>query len=172
MNKIDINAFEHSNAKLIIAQQLAQQKGEWQIEDRFIISQREYRTPSNEPKRATEDFSNMDDGTKKMDAHMLQKLENYIYENIAENISLDDMARTVHLSKFYFSRRFKKTMNTSPHQYLIRCRMEKAKNLLQNTDLPITDIAYKIGYDNLSNFIRTFRKVVKITPKQYQKTFR
>lgn len=100
---------------------------------------------------------------------LFNNVKSHISDNIDDNINLDELATKAGLSKFYFCRRFKEITGMSPYHYLIHCRMDKAKKLLKSSNLSITDIAFDTGYDNLSNFIRTFKKMVNITPKQYRK---
>ncbi|MFD1064968.1 AraC family transcriptional regulator [Oceanobacillus locisalsi] len=107
-----------------------------------------------------------------------QLLENKIKQAIAfiedtfqKDIKLEDIANHVYLSPYYFSRMFKKLMDSSPIQYLINYRVNHAKKLLHNTNLPIEEIAAGCGFNSASHFITTFKKNVNMSPKQFRAIF-
>jgi AraC-like DNA-binding protein len=86
-----------------------------------------------------------------------------------EPLPLDDLAGSVGLSPFYFLRVFRSVTGTTPHQYLIGARLRLAVRLLLDTKLPVTQIAYEVGFQDLSNFINTFRRVVGSSPVAYRR---
>ncbi len=92
----------------------------------------------------------------------------YIAENYAKTISIDELAEQVSLSKHYFMRFFKKYMGTTCIEYINDYRLNRAANLLITTRLQITEIAMSIGITNLSYFNRIFRKKYNMTPKEYR----
>ncbi len=92
----------------------------------------------------------------------------YIKSNYQNTISLNDIAVQVHLSPFYLSRIFKKQTNYSPHEYIIKVRIDKAKELLKKTPLTVAEISYATGFNNSSNFINKFRKLSGFTPKEFR----
>lgn len=96
----------------------------------------------------------------------------FIENHYFENITLKDIADHVKLSSFYFSRLFRKQLNTSPHQYLINCRVNNAKKLLHNSDLSVSEIAYTCGFNSVSHFVTTFKKQTEFTPKKYKDFFK
>ncbi|WP_245833174.1 AraC family transcriptional regulator [Oceanobacillus timonensis] len=107
-----------------------------------------------------------------------QLMENKIKQAIAfiedvfqKDIKLDDIANHVYLSPYYFSRMFKKLMDSSPIQYLINYRVNHAKKLLHHTNLSIEEIAVECGFNSTSHFITTFKKNVNISPKQFRAIF-
>ena len=94
----------------------------------------------------------------------------YIHTNFHKDISLSDISRYVFLSPSYFTRAFKNEMEVSPINYLLNLRVEKAKELLKNTDLKILDIALTIGFSSQQRFNEIFKKYENITPLQYRKS--
>lgn len=99
-------------------------------------------------------------------------IDDYIYGHISDNISIDDLAKVLGMNKFHFLNEFKKVMNITPYQYLISKRVEKAKDLLQNTDRTLVDIALDLGFNDSSHFTRTFKKYTHQTPRHYKLSLR
>ncbi len=85
------------------------------------------------------------------------------------NFDLTTLANTVGLSPYHFSRAFKQSTGLPPHRYQIMLRIERAKDLLANTTLPICDVAAAIGYDDQGQLARLFRREVGVTPSQYRR---
>jgi AraC family transcriptional regulator len=100
--------------------------------------------------------------------YQLQTIQDYISAHLNQNISLSELAGIINLSQYHFSRLFKQSTGITPHQYLTRCRIDKAKQLLSNTELTITDITFEIGFTNHSSFTRLFRKYVGVTPSSFR----
>ncbi len=100
--------------------------------------------------------------------NLLNRITAYISDNLSEPIGLDELAALAGISPYHFARSFKKATGLSPHQYIIHCRMQKAKQLLLKSKLSITDIALDVGYKDVSNFINAFRKAVGTSPKKYR----
>ncbi|NLD49961.1 MAG: AraC family transcriptional regulator [Clostridiaceae bacterium] len=97
---------------------------------------------------------------------------NYINNNFERDISLKDIARYVFLSSSYFTRAFKEEIGISPINYLLKVRVERAKELLTDTDLKVSDIALSVGFSNQQRFNDIFKKYVKLTPLQFKKKSR
>lgn len=93
----------------------------------------------------------------------------YIHNNFERDISLGDIARFVFLSPSYFTRAFKEEMNISPISYLLKVRIERAKELLKGTSQKISDIALSVGFSNQQRFNEIFKKYTGVTPLQYRK---
>lgn len=91
-----------------------------------------------------------------------------MWDRYNEPLSLDAMADSAYLSRFYFSRLFRSTTGTSPGRFLTAIRLYKAKNLLLETDMSVTDIAYDVGYNSLGTFISRFTRSVGISPARYR----
>lgn len=83
-------------------------------------------------------------------------------------ITIEDLSREVSLSPFYLIRAFRRVYKTTPHQYLVGQRIAKAKELLRNTDLPVTEICMAVGFESLGSFSTLFRKVAGISPTAYR----
>ena len=101
--------------------------------------------------------------------HKLKRVLNFIRENFATELTLDDMAREADLSTKYFCSFFKTMTGTTPMKYLLTYRIERAARKLLGSDDSITQIAYDCGFNDLSYFIKTFKDIKKITPKNYRK---
>lgn len=93
----------------------------------------------------------------------------YIKENYQNKIYIADLAGQVNLNEQYFCRLFKKAIGRSPMEYLNEYRIKQARRLLEETDLPVTEICLECGCNNLGNFLREFRKHTRTTPLQYRK---
>lgn len=93
----------------------------------------------------------------------------YLNEHYQESIPVANLAERFNLSKFHFSRMFKKEVGSSPHQYLLNRRLLSAKQLLANTNLSVEAIALDCGFNSTSHFIRAFKYVMDITPNQFRK---
>jgi AraC-like DNA-binding protein len=92
----------------------------------------------------------------------------FLEENYKEPVGLSEAAAAVHLSPYHFLRLFKHEVGLTPHQYLIRVRLRRAINLLRDTSLPVTDVAYEAGFEDLSNFVRTFHRHVGCAPRSFR----
>ena len=97
---------------------------------------------------------------------------NYIKNNFERDISLEDIARYVFLSPGYFIRAFREETGTSPINYLLKIRVERAMELLADTDDRIIDIALAVGFSSQQRFNEMFKKHTGMTPTQYRKTVR
>lgn len=95
----------------------------------------------------------------------------YLNDNLTEDVSLDALATTVGMSMYYFVQMFKHSTGCPPYQYVLRCRVERAKQLLRRTKLPINDIAFQAGCKNQSHFTKLFRKLTGTTPRAYRNCF-
>lgn len=108
----------------------------------------------------------------KLDAESLDVLRRslaYIYENIATDIHLSDVASTAGMSDTAFSRFFKKNTGNSFTDHVNKLRIWQACKLLAESDMPITDICFEVGYLNISNFNRTFLRQHRMTPSAYRR---
>lgn len=94
--------------------------------------------------------------------------QNYIAAHFAEPITVEDIARASAVSTSYLTRLFRQQMETSPHDYLLRYRITRAKQLLMETDEPIGAIARQVGFTSESNFSYRFSRVCDITPRGYR----
>ena len=93
----------------------------------------------------------------------------HIDENYCEDISLGDLSALVNMNPSYISRMFKEKTGEGIFEYINGKRIKKAAHLLKNTSLGILEIAMMVGYNNLSFFNRTFRKIMNTNPKEYRR---
>lgn len=93
----------------------------------------------------------------------------YMKDNYQEKLYISDLARQVNLNEQYFCRLFKKVIGHSPMEYLNEYRIRQTRRLLEETDLPVTEICLDCGFNNMGNFLREFRKFTETTPLQYRK---
>ncbi|MCP3475040.1 AraC family transcriptional regulator [Bradyrhizobium sp. CCGUVB1N3] len=96
----------------------------------------------------------------------------WIDKNSAKDIDLDDAARQAGLSPFHFLRLFSGVLGATPHQYLVRSRLRHAARLLSDDDIAVTDIAYDVGFGDLSNFVRTFHRAAGVSPTKFRQAAR
>lgn len=99
----------------------------------------------------------------------LARVIEYIESNLAREISLDKLARLTRMSPYHFARRFKISMNISPHQYVITRRMETARRLLKTTSMSILDVCTQVGYENQSHFTLLFKRFYGVPPGEYRR---
>lgn len=90
----------------------------------------------------------------------------YISEHLAEDLSLDRIAAAIFVNKFYFAHVFKEMTNTTPHRYILKKRLVRAKQLLEQGS-SAADVYLKCGFSDYTNFFRAFKKEFGITPKQF-----
>ena len=84
-------------------------------------------------------------------------------------VDLETTARVVALSPFHFLRVFSRALGVTPHQYLVRCRLRRAARLLAEGDRSITRVALDVGFGDLSNFVRTFRRAAGLSPGRFRR---
>jgi AraC family transcriptional regulator len=85
-----------------------------------------------------------------------------------EPLDLGRVANAAGLSAFHFLRLFAHVLGVTPHQYLIRSRVRHAARLLAGDARPITDVAFEVGFGDLSNFVRTFRRAAGVSPRRFR----
>ncbi len=98
----------------------------------------------------------------------VEQAVDYIQRNFKSNIKVSDLASYIGIDRSYLTNIFKNVMKMSPQEYLIKYRMELAKDLLKNSDKKIGDIAEKIGYYDQLSFSKMFKKVEGISPTEYR----
>ena len=87
----------------------------------------------------------------------------------AEPLDVPALARIAHVSEAHFIRTFRATFGETPHRYLQRRRVERAMHLLVQTDRPVTEICYAVGFGSLGTFSRTFRDIVGESPSEHRR---
>lgn len=99
---------------------------------------------------------------------IINKICNYIEKYYNTQISLEEVSQISGFSSFYFSKIFKKYKHISFVQYVTKVRIEKSKNLLRETTLPINEISLAVGYSNSNYYTNVFKKIERISPKKYR----
>lgn len=98
------------------------------------------------------------------------RIVDYVDSNLGEDISVLQLADLVHMEPYRFTRRFKRTLGTSPHRYIVERRIALAKTLLRNRDLSLSDVALQVGFSTPNHFSTVFRRLVRVPPSAYRAT--
>uniref|UniRef100_UPI000BBC801A helix-turn-helix domain-containing protein n=1 Tax=Calothrix sp. NIES-2100 TaxID=1954172 RepID=UPI000BBC801A len=98
----------------------------------------------------------------------LQQAISYIQDHLEQDLTLAEIAEVVSMSMYHFARLFKQSTGFAPHQYVINCRIEKAKKLLTRSEKTIEEICQQVGFQTQSHFTNVFRKLIGTTPKAYR----
>ncbi|WP_297336551.1 AraC family transcriptional regulator [Algoriphagus sp.] len=107
-------------------------------------------------------------GLSEKDGNRMNQVMQYLLQHRFEKISLEETAAVANLSKEAFCRFFKLRTRKTFTQYLLQLRINEAQKLLQETDLGISEIAYRVGFENLSYFNRTFKNITGLTPRDFK----
>jgi AraC family transcriptional regulator len=100
--------------------------------------------------------------------HKLRRVTEFIEENLDRDLTLLEIAEIAELSPFHFARSFKQATGSTPIQFLMHRRVDLAKQLLVESELPIVEIGLRAGFKNQSHFTTLFRKLTAMTPKAYR----
>jgi AraC-like DNA-binding protein len=98
------------------------------------------------------------------------KARKFIEQHSADELSLTKVAKAVHISANYLSEKFKKITGVNFVDYIARARFEKARELLEDVDLRISEIAFAVGFQSLSQFNRVFKKLSRKSPTEFRAT--
>ena len=99
----------------------------------------------------------------------LRRAIEFMHDNFGRELALDEIASAAFLSEFHFARMFKQITGVTPHSYLASIRLERARRLLLETTLAISEIALTVGYQSQSHFTRAFKAVTGVTPLVYRR---
>ena len=99
---------------------------------------------------------------------IVEKVKTYIHGNYKNRISLDQLSSHVNVSKFHLLRLFKKHSGVSPYEYIINYRISLSKILLKERDYNVGEASIEVGYNDVNNFIRDFKKYIGTTPLKYK----
>lgn len=100
----------------------------------------------------------------------LKRAIEYFEAHLAEPVSLADVAAVTGVTRMHFAAQFRAATGLSPHQYLLRRRIDKAQELLMSTDMPLVDIALSVGFQNQSHFTTVFKRLVEHTPNAWRRS--
>lgn len=101
----------------------------------------------------------------------LRQVMDFIAGSFESDLSLADLAEVAGMSPFHFAREFKRTTGTTPHQYLIKFRVDRAKAMLTESEMPLVEVSSRTGFSHQSHFTRLFRKLTGTTPQSYRLMF-
>jgi AraC family transcriptional regulator len=96
-----------------------------------------------------------------------QQVVEYIHEHLGHSLSIAELAAVAGMSPYHFTRSFKQTIGLSPHQYVLRTRIEKAKTLLLQGEEPLSALAARLGFSDQSHFTRSFKRFAGVTPQVF-----
>jgi AraC family transcriptional regulator len=109
--------------------------------------------------------------SRKLSSHQIQRLTSFILDHLNQNLSLETLAQQIGFSPYHFARLFRQTTGESPHQFVLRQRLEVAQRLLKETDLPLTQVALGVGIPNQSHFTQAFKRHLGMTPLIYRQKY-
>ena len=102
---------------------------------------------------------------------LVQRIQSWMYKNLDQHISLDDISERFAVTKRTLNRRFKKALDDTPVNFLQRMRVEEAKKLLESSDMTVESIVYRVGYEDVSSFRKLFTETTDVTPRAYREKF-
>lgn len=147
-------------------------------QDEFLINEHLYHTLLNynflynkEKSQVSERLTNLQKGTREEIYKRLNLAKEYLYSNYNQNINLQQLAGYSCLSVTHLIRTFRQAFHMTPHQFLMRIRMNRAKFLLNNTSYPISEVVNIIGLDSTSTFIKMFKQQYQTTPLKFRRSF-
>ena len=94
----------------------------------------------------------------------LRRVLEYIEAHLGENVSLSELAEVADLSLFHFAKLFKQSVGESPHQFVLRRRVERAKELLRNPEMSVLEASVRAGFADQRHFSKIFRRMVGASP--------
>ncbi len=101
-----------------------------------------------------------------LSAKQLDRITDHVAKNVSEDLTIEHLAALVNVSPFHFARCFKQTTGMTPHQFVTRERILRARKMLASTDQPIGDIAMSLGFASQSHFADVYRKITGRTPRR------
>ncbi len=101
-------------------------------------------------------------------ANALQRVLALIETRYNDGLDIDALSGEAHVSRYHFIRTFRARLFETPHQYLMRKRVDKARELLATSDMPVTDICFEVGFESLGSFSTLFHRAVGWSPSVYR----
>ena len=99
----------------------------------------------------------------------VRAIADYVIRNLDRSIPVSELAAMVNISRFHFSRQFRSATGFAPHQYVLRCRMGRAAQLLIDTEMSVCAVAVEVGCVDQSHFANTFRRTFGCTPGKFRR---
>ncbi|MGE0483069.1 MAG: GlxA family transcriptional regulator [Gammaproteobacteria bacterium] len=127
---------------------------------------------SHEIRRSYDEYRYLDGGAAPLPDEVVVEAELWIRDNLAARVSTADLARRVGVGVRTLERRFQAARGLGPRAFWQRQRMRLAKELLEQTNLPVTEIAWRVGYQDAGYFTRLFRREMLVSPSEYRQTVR
>jgi AraC-like DNA-binding protein/ligand-binding sensor protein len=106
------------------------------------------------------------------DSPLIKRAKDYVGSHYSDPIKLESISDALHISRYHFCRRFKQTTGLTFVEYLRQVRIQRAKALLRNSYLRVGEIAFEVGFQTLTHYNRTFRKIVGCSPTEYRSRHR
>jgi AraC family transcriptional regulator len=103
-----------------------------------------------------------------LSGYRLRRVTEFIHEHLEQDLGLAEIADVAGLSQFHFARAFRRSTGLTPQQYIMQKRIEHAKLLLADRDLPLVEVSARVGFKNQSHFTTLFRKFTRLTPKAWR----
>jgi len=101
----------------------------------------------------------------------LRRIKEFVYAKMEDEVTLREMAQSVELSTAHFARMFRKSTGETPHQFVMRHRIERAKEMLRTSDARVLDVAVACGFKTQGHFARVFRRMCGVGPTEYRQEF-
>ncbi|WP_298115569.1 DNA-binding response regulator [Flavobacterium sp.] len=137
------------------------------FKDRDIVST-VFLTLSNYSHKNLDNLKNNNDIVEEVPL-AIRNVISYINDNIYERIDIEELAKLTRWKKHHFLRIFAKEVGVTPYQYILKRKIDIAKSLIKETEQPINEIAYDLGFINYGNFSQIFKKFIKQSPESYKK---
>ncbi len=110
----------------------------------------------------------MDDTQQDPAGRALERAITLMEARYNDKLDIDTLCDTAHLSRYHFIRTFRRRLRETPHQYLMRKRIDKARELLATSDMSVTDICFEVGFESLGSFSSLFHRTVGWPPSVYR----
>lgn len=101
----------------------------------------------------------------------IHEVQVFLAQNLAHDVDLNTIARQASLSPYYFTRQFTAMVGMPPYRYLINLRIQRAAQLLRESDLTVTQILHRVGFHSPSHFTTTFRRHMGVSPTAYRRRY-